>query len=136
MDSIKQSFVFESREQKQQLKCHLLQMVNGEGNLETNNAIFQCALKIYRYALSAKYESDSLKCEFILEFMYVMVNVLNELRSEAFNADQELVGLLLACSDHLGVLTDCVENENVPDDIQNVLSRLLLDRLQSYLDNR
>ena len=135
MDAIKQSFVAKSREQERKLKDRLLQMENGGENPDNADAIFQCAHTIYCDVISAQSESNSLNCESIVEFMYVMVNVLDELRSDSFKFNLELVELLLACADYLGVLTECLERDRVPDDTQNEGGRSLLNWLQNYSGN-
>ena len=135
MDSIKQSFVAQSHEQINKFKDGLLRMEKGEESTEINDVIFYCAHKIYSYSISAKYESDNLKCEYILEFMHELENVLDGVRSGTIVTSQQLVELLMMCSDHLGTLIDCVGFDREPDNNENLIGQLLLDRLQCYLCN-
>jgi two-component system chemotaxis sensor kinase CheA len=128
MDVIQQAFVVESRELLQMMEDNLLQMESSGGDAETINAIFRAAHTI-------KGGAGVIDCKFIVEFTHVLENVLDEMRSGTITPDRELIEVLLACSDQLGKLMSCVENECKPDNDINQVSHALREKLQRYLGN-
>lgn len=126
MDAIQQAFVVESRELLQAMEDNLLQMESSGGDAETINAIFRAAHTI-------KGGAGVIECKFIVEFTHVLENVLDEMRSGTITATPELIEVLLACSDQLGVLVGCVESETMPDDEVNKAGAALREKLQSFL---
>jgi two-component system chemotaxis sensor kinase CheA len=126
MDAIQQAFVVESRELLQKMEESLLQMESSGEDAETTNAIFRAAHTI-------KGGAGVIECDFIVEFTHVLENVLDEMRSGNIASNQALVELLLECSDHLGKLLGCVENETEPSGEENNSSNTLKEKLQQYL---
>lgn len=126
MDAIQQAFVIESRELLQMMEENLLQMESVGGDAETINAIFRAAHTI-------KGGAGVIECKFIVEFTHVLENVLDEMRSGTIISDRGLIEVLLACSDHLGRLMNCVENEAEPGDEDSKTSNTLRGKLQHYL---
>ncbi len=128
MDAIQQAYVVESRELLQMMEDNLLQMEENGGDAETINSIFRAAHTI-------KGGAGVIECKFIVEFTHVLENLLDEMRSGTIKSSPELVEVLLACSDHLGTLMGCVENESEPDNDVNKVSHSLHEKLQHYLGN-
>jgi two-component system chemotaxis sensor kinase CheA len=126
MDAIQQAFVIESRELLQKMEENLLQMESDGSDPETTNSIFRAAHTI-------KGGAGVIECNFIVEFTHVLENLLDEMRSGNIISDRALVELLLECSDHLGKLLGCVENESEPSDEDNNISNFLKEKLQQYL---
>src|ERR1017187_1137065 len=126
MDAIQQAFVVESRELLQMMEENLLQMEENGGDSETINAIFRAAHTI-------KGGAGVIECKFIVEFTHVLENVLDEMRSGTITSSPALVEVLLKCSDQLGILMACVENNSEPTDDANKVSQSLREKLQHYL---
>ncbi len=126
MDAIQQAFVIESRELLQMMEENLLQLENSAGDPEIINAIFRAAHTI-------KGGAGVIECDFIIEFTHVLENVLDEMRSGTITPNRELIEVLLACSDHLGILMGCVENDALPSDEENKTSLSLRKQLQHFL---
>jgi len=126
MDAIQEAYVIESRELLQMMEENLLQLESNERDAEIINAIFRAAHTI-------KGGAGVIECKFIVEFTHVLENVLDEMRSETIVADRDLTEVLLKCSDQLGVLMTCVENDGEPDEATNKISHALRDKLQHCL---
>ena len=126
MDAIQQAYVVESRELLQAMEDGLMQMEEQGGDPETINAIFRAAHTI-------KGGAGVIECKFIVEFTHVLENVLDEMRSGNIQPSPDLVELLLACSDQLGVLVGCVETDTEPDAEAGKTSAELRDKLKGYL---
>lgn len=126
MDAIQQAFVVESRELLQAMEDNLLQLESSGADPETVNAIFRAAHTI-------KGGAGVIECGFIVEFTHVLENLLDEMRDGKVEPDAGLVETLLACSDHLGALLDCVENETGPDSETSKTSQSLREKLQRHL---
>jgi two-component system chemotaxis sensor kinase CheA len=126
MDAIQQAYVVEGRELLQMMEDNLLQMESSGGDSDTINSIFRAAHTI-------KGGAGVIECKFIVEFTHVLENVLDEMRSGTISSSPALVEVLLACSDHLGTLMACVENETVPSGEVNKVSDSLREKLQHYL---
>ena len=128
MDAIQQAYVVEGRELLQMMEDNLLQMEDNGGDSDTINSIFRAAHTI-------KGGAGVIECKFIVEFTHVLENVLDEMRSGTIASSPALVEVLLQCSDHLGTLMGCVENEAEPTDDVNKISNALREKLQHYLGN-
>ena len=132
MDTVNQVFLFENREQLQIMKNCLLQMETNGSSPENVNALFHSVHTIFCAAISSGDSENGIDFKFIVEFTHVLENVLDEMRSGTVNVSLELAGLLLVCSDHLGMLMNCVECNCEPDDYINKLSHSLHAKLQHY----
>ena len=126
MDAIQQAFVVESRELLQMMEDNLLQMESSGGDAETINAIFRAAHTI-------KGGAGVIECKFIVEFTHVLENVLDDMRSGAIAPNKELIEVLLACSDQLETLVECVEAETEPGADVNKVGLVLREKLQQFL---
>lgn len=126
MDVIQEAFVVESRELLQMMEDNLLLLEDSGGDPEIINAIFRAAHTI-------KGGAGVIECKFIVEFTHVLENVLDEMRGGTIKPSPDLIEVLLACSDHLGVLMACVEKECEPDNEVNSRSLALREMLQHYL---
>ena len=126
MDAIQQAFVVESRELLQMMEDNLLQMESSGGDAETINAIFRAAHTI-------KGGAGVIDCKFIVEFTHVLENVLDDMRSGAIAPNKELIEVLLACSDQLETLVECVEAETEPGADVNKVGLVLREKLQQFL---
>jgi two-component system chemotaxis sensor kinase CheA len=126
MDAIQQAYVVEGRELLQMMEDNLLQMEDTGGDADTINSIFRAAHTI-------KGGAGVIECKFIVEFTHVLENVLDEMRSGTIHPSPALVEVLLKCSDQLGTLMGCVENDAEPTEDVNRLSQSLREKLQHYL---
>ena len=128
MDAIQQAYVVEGRELLQMMEDNLLQMEDNGGDADTINSIFRAAHTI-------KGGAGVIECKFIVEFTHVLENVLDEMRSGTIHSSPALVEVLLKCSDQLGILMGCVENDAEPGEDVNKVSQSLREKLQHYLGN-
>ncbi|WP_024301646.1 chemotaxis protein CheA [Pseudogulbenkiania sp. MAI-1] len=102
MDELLTVFVSESREQLAALESALLQLETAPNDADTLNAIFRAAHTI-------KGGAGVIECDYIVAFTHVVENVLDQLRNGDIPADADLVAILLACSDHIGLLLSELE---------------------------
>ena len=99
MDELTGAFIQEAREQLAEMEQGLLKLEQAPGTGEEINAIFRAAHTI-------KGASGVIECHFIERFMHLVENTLDRLRTGDLALSEELVGILLRCCDHLGVLID------------------------------
>ena len=124
MDELLTVFVSESREQLAALESALLQLETAPDDADTLNAIFRAAHTI-------KGGAGVIECDYIVAFTHVVENVLDQLRNGDIPADADLVAILLACSDHIGLLLGELEmGRHTPASELHVDGDALLVRLQ------
>ena len=123
MDEITSVFVTESREQLAAMEAALLQLEINPGDDDTLNAIFRAAHTI-------KGGAGVVECAFIVSFTHVVESALDKLRNGEIVVDDDLVAVLLGCSDHIGNLLDVLAGGGQPDEELDGEGRALLDRLQ------
>ncbi|MDN0085161.1 chemotaxis protein CheA [Crenobacter sp. SG2305] len=124
MDELLSVFVTESREQLAALEAALLQLETAPDDADTLNAIFRAAHTI-------KGGAGVIECGYIVSFTHVVENVLDQLRNGDIRLGTDLVAVLLACSDHIGLLLGELEaGHATPADRLLADGDALLARLQ------
>lgn len=124
MDELLTVFVTESREQLAALEAALLQLEAASGDADTLHAIFRAAHTI-------KGGAGVIECDYIVAFTHVVENVLDQLRNGDIAVSAELIALLLACGDHIGLLLGEFEIRRVhPTAELQLAGDALLARLQ------
>jgi len=110
------------------MEAGLLALEQGQADDETLNAIFRAAHTI-------KGSSGVVEQTAIERFMHVVENALDKLRNGAITVSPELIGLLLPCCDHLGVLLDRVVagTSSEPDATLQAAGDALLHRLREHI---
>jgi len=103
MDELTGAFIQEGREQLAEMEQGLLKLEQSPGTEEDINSIFRAAHTI-------KGASGVIECHYIGSFMHLVENTLDRLRTGDLVLNGDLVGLLLRCCDHLGVLIDVLES--------------------------
>jgi two-component system chemotaxis sensor kinase CheA len=128
MELIQQTFIAESRELLRAMESALLQLEKAPHDAELINAVFRAAHTI-------KGSSGTINFDAIVEFTHAMESVLQLIRSDELNIDNELIALLLKCGDHVSSLIDCL----VADDRDAAFASIagagqrLLASLNAYL---
>lgn len=102
------SFMEEARELLAQMEVLLLQAEDGLCEGEDLNALFRAAHTI-------KGSAGLFGLDEIVRFTHVVENVLVRLRDGAIAFSPELVGVLLACQDHIASLIDAIAGDEKPD---------------------
>ncbi|MBS1198308.1 MAG: cheA1 [Proteobacteria bacterium] len=126
MDELTGAFIQEGREQLAEMEQGLLKLEQSPGTDEEINAIFRAAHTI-------KGASGVIECPYIGSFMHLVENILDRLRTGDLSLNGDLVGLLLRCCDHLGVLIDVLASGAAnPNDQQKNTGDALLDELAEY----
>ncbi|MDN0077003.1 chemotaxis protein CheA [Crenobacter sp. SG2303] len=124
MDELLSVFVTESHEQLAALEAALLQLETAPDDVDTLNAIFRAAHTI-------KGGAGVIECGYIVSFTHVVENVLDQLRNGDIRLGTDLVAVLLACSDHIGLLLGELEaGHATPADLLLADGDALLARLQ------
>lgn len=127
MDLSKARLIFfdESREQCDALESALLDREQYPANLETYNLLFRTAHTI-------KGSAGVFGLEALVRFAHVMENVLERLRSGQIQLSDDLITLLLQCNDHLRLLLDTGETDEVAATQDLPQGAVLLRRLMAY----
>ncbi|MDO9106713.1 MAG: chemotaxis protein CheA, partial [Methylovulum sp.] len=122
------TFTVESTELLQDMETGLLELESISEPAETINAIFRAAHTI-------KGSAGLFGLEHIVRFTHVVESVLDKLRDGKLTITSALVGALLPCCDHLGVLNRDVIAGRLEEDPALVADgQRLLDALRPYLD--
>jgi two-component system, chemotaxis family, sensor kinase CheA len=120
------TFVVEGQELLQDLESGLLGLEEG-GDSEIVNALFRAAHTI-------KGSSGLFGLDHLVRFTHVMESVLDRLRNGELDVTSELVGALLPCVDHLGLLMTGVAGGRIEEDEESAAAGLrLLATLQPFL---
>ncbi|MCM5679928.1 chemotaxis protein CheA [Schlegelella sp. S2-27] len=127
LDQALQTFIVESRELLQEMEQTLLDVHRAADRDECVNAIFRAAHTI-------KGSAGLFGLDRIVEFTHVVESVLDDVRAGGIAVDDELVALLLACSDHVAVLLTSVERRRADaDESHAAAGTALVERLSRYL---
>jgi two-component system, chemotaxis family, sensor kinase CheA len=127
LDQALQTFIVESRELLEDMENALLAVEQAEEKSEMINAIFRAAHTI-------KGSSGLFGLDHIVGFTHVLESVLDQVRGGKLAIADQLVVLLLSCSDHIGALIDAVASGQLGvDDGITQRGSPLLDQLRSYL---
>ncbi|PHV10615.1 chemotaxis protein CheA [Chitinimonas sp. BJB300] len=105
LSSARAAFFFEARDQRAILEKALLDSEAVELDEETFNLMF-------RVAHTIKGSAGLFGMDAIVRFTHLVENVLDRLRSGEVTLSKELVSLLLAANDHIGLLLDVVEHDD------------------------
>jgi two-component system chemotaxis sensor kinase CheA len=124
MEKLRQIFTLECQESLQQMEDALLQ-------LETNPQDTEAIHLLFRSTHTIKGSADLVEFTHIAEFAHVMESVLDEVRSGKIKISAAFINMLLACRDHINLLSECVEN-HVDPALQQT-EHQLLEQLNQYL---
>ena len=127
LDQVLQTFIAESRELLADMEKALLQIRETSARGETVNAIFRAAHTI-------KGSAGLFNLDHIVAFTHDLESVLDGVRNDRVALSEELISLLLLCSDHIGVLIDGVASGHLESD--EALARAgapLVDKLRGHL---
>ena len=101
LDEALQLFIVECRELLEDMETALLAVEQAEEKSEMINAVFRAAHTI-------KGSSGLFSLDHIVAFTHVVESVLDRVRSGKLDLTDKLIGLLLACGDHMRALVDGV----------------------------
>src|SRR5512140_2638696 len=122
-----QTFIAESRELLREMEDALLRLERDCADAEAVNAVFRAAHTI-------KGSSGAFGLDAIVEFTHVMESVLEAVRAGEVPVDADVIGLLLACGDHVEGLVDrLAEGHTAVDESAAEAGRGLVARLSTYL---
>lgn len=108
-----QTFFAESRGLLQEMEEALLRLEDSPDDAEAVNAVFRAAHTI-------KGSSGLFGLDDIVAFTHKAENVLDRVRNNELSLAEELIGLLLACRDHIERLLDCAsDNAEMDNDIRD-----------------
>jgi two-component system chemotaxis sensor kinase CheA len=126
-DQVPQIFIVEGRERLADMEAALLGLDLVAVDAEAVNAIFRAAHTI-------KGSAGMFHLHHIVTFTHVVESVLDAVRDGRLTVDAELVSLLLACSDHIGVLIDAVAAGQLDaEQATELLGASLIERLRQYI---
>jgi len=128
LDQVRQTFLVESGELLADMEAALLAIDLNAIDVDAVNAIF-------RVAHTIKGSAGMCGLDQIVAFTHVVESVLDAMRDGKVTIDAELVALLLACCDHIGVLMDAVaQDQSGTDQATELLGSSLVERLREYFD--
>lgn len=127
LDDALQTFIVESRELLEDMENALLAVEQSEEKTELVNAIFRAAHTI-------KGSSGLFGLDHVVSFTHVVESVLDQVRAGKLQIADQLVGVLLACCDHLVQLIDAVaQGQTEPVADLQLQGEPLLAQLRTYL---
>jgi two-component system chemotaxis sensor kinase CheA len=116
--SLLQDFVTETVEHLEEMESNLLQLESDPGNRETLNDIFRSVHTI-------KGAAEYLGMERIAELSHKLENLLDLLRHNERSATREIIDLLIAARDRLGILiADLHQTQSEQTGIEDLLDRI------------
>jgi two-component system chemotaxis sensor kinase CheA len=120
-------FIVESRERLADMEAALLGLDLASVDTEAVHAIFRAAHTI-------KGSAGLFSLDHIVAFTHAVESVLDAVRDGRLTVDDELIALLLACCDHIGVLIEAVAVGQLDaDPAVEVLGASLTERLRHYI---
>ena len=126
LDEALQTFIIESRELLQQMEEALLHIEQAPDDQDNINAIFRAAHTI-------KGSAGLFGLDHVVAFTHVAESVLDKVRDGELPIDSDLVALLLAVCDHLGVLVNHIAEGGATDEQMLEDGDRLVARLKIYL---
>ncbi len=126
LDDALNTFVIEAKELLMAMEESLLDMERGAADDDAINAIFRAAHTI-------KGSAGLFGLDFVVAFTHVAESVLDKVRANELNMDDQLVALMLDVCDHLSILMTHVAKGEQPDPETAGHSAGLVDRLNVYL---
>lgn len=124
MEEIKQTFFVECEEQLAELEAGLLQMEEGEADLETVNAVF-------RAVHSIKGGAGAFQLEQLVSFSHVFETLLDLIRGDEMEATGDVVRVLLRAAD---VLSDLVNAARDDADTDESVWKPVKDELDQFIN--
>ena len=127
LDDALQTFIMEGGELLEHMEDALLHLEHAPDDMDSINAIFRAAHTI-------KGSAGLFGLNFVVSFTHVAESVLDKVRSSELAITEPLIALLLDVCDHLGRLLGHVAETSLPDEDTETISRILIERLNVYLD--
>jgi len=124
-EPVQQTFIAESRDLLRSMEQALLHLETAPGDSEAVNRVFRAAHTIKGSAGVVGFDG-------IVDFAHKVESLLDKLRSGEIPIDEELIGLLLACGDHIGVPVDQAAGLDV-DPARASVGTALLERVNGRL---
>jgi two-component system chemotaxis sensor kinase CheA len=121
-----QTFLEESRGLLQEMEEALLRLENTPDDAEAVNAVFRAAHTI-------KGSSGLFGLDDIVAFTHKAENVLDRVRNGELSLSEELVGLFLACRDHIEILLDVTADNAELDSDTRAQGEALAARLSQFM---
>ncbi len=121
-----QTFFAESRSLLEDMETGLLRLESVPDDAEAINAVFRAAHTI-------KGSAGLFGLDDIVAFTHKAENVLDRVRNNELDMNEDLVGLLLGCQDHIGRLLDLASDEEELDPDTRQLGKALTARLRASL---
>ncbi len=104
-DEVPQTFIAESRELLREMEAALLTLEQSPRDAEAIHALF-------RAVHTLKGSGGMFGLDPIVAFTHVLEGVLVEVRRGALEIDDDLVALLLTCSDHVAAMVGCLDSDD------------------------
>lgn len=127
METLKDVFLVEARDQLEALETTLLALERDPGDEAQIHSAFRAAHTI-------KGSSSMADALGITAFTHNVENVLQRMRDGELVVESELVSALLGCADHVRVLLDCFARDAETDEPTLSQGQALLARLQPWLE--
>jgi two-component system chemotaxis sensor kinase CheA len=124
LNSILPAFLAESYEGLDQLETTLLDLDLDDGDSESLALIF-------RIAHTIKGSAGMFGLDEVVSFTHVVENCFDRLRDDSSHLSQDLIGILLACGDHIRLLLKKVETKDPVDHLITTHGNELLSKLSS-----
>jgi two-component system, chemotaxis family, sensor kinase CheA len=119
------TYINECRELLEEMEMLLLSLEQRDDKTESLNAIFRAAHTI-------KGSAGLFGLNDIVDFTHVVETVLDQLRDGTIEVTSDLIGVLLGCSDHIGLLVEQIGEPENSVTISAADSEQLLSQLRSY----
>jgi two-component system chemotaxis sensor kinase CheA len=126
LDDALHTFIIEARELLEQMEESLLRIEQTPDDRDTINSIFRAAHTI-------KGSAGLFGLDHVVAFTHVAESLLDKVRSTEIRITSELVALLLAVCDHLGLLVDEIADGRQPGEGTLHTSNDLADKLKQHL---
>jgi two-component system chemotaxis sensor kinase CheA len=126
LDDALNTFVVEAKELLLNMEESLLDIERGNADADAINAIFRAAHTI-------KGSAGLFGLDFVVSFTHVAESVLDKVRSNELQMDDEMVSLMLDVCDHLSILISHVAKAQQPDRLTGSIGQQLIVRLDAYL---
>ncbi len=128
METLKDVFLLEARDQLEALETTLLALERDPGDEAQIHGAFRAAHTI-------KGSSSMADAMAITAFTHNLENVLERMRDGELVVESELVSALLGCADHVRILLDLFARDAEPDAPTRSQGQALLERLRPWLES-
>lgn len=127
LDQALQTYIAESRTLLQEMEEILLGLEHNPDDTDRVGALFRAAHTI-------KGSAGLFGLDAVVAFTHVVENLLDKLRDGEIAVSENLIGLLLECSDHISALIDCVADGGAQlDETETAAGKRLTASLHGYL---